>query len=69
MTIIINSAADVRAAFPGAEIDQHGLCFRGKVFLNAVAYMKNSHIDGDLTDTQVVALAYWITHRDEFKTS
>jgi len=66
---IINSAADVRAAFPGAEIDQHGLCFRGAVFLSAVAYKQSSFIDGDLTDTQIVALAYWITHRDEFKTS
>lgn len=60
----IYSADDVRAAFPGGEIDHNRLSF--DFYPCVIADEKNVSIDGLLEWKHIEALAYWRAHRHQF---
>jgi hypothetical protein len=61
----ITCAADVIKAFPGADIDDEGIWSNGGgLFLNCRT--DELILDGGFTPHQVLALAYWLTHKSEF---
>ena len=62
----INSAADVRTVFPGAEITSDKLVYQDYPVI--VADGDNLSIEGILQWEDIEALAYWKAHRDEFAT-
>jgi hypothetical protein len=61
----ITCAADVIKAFPHAEIDAEGIWSNGGgLFLNC--HPDELILDGAFTPEQVLALAYWLSHKSEF---
>jgi hypothetical protein len=66
----ITCAADVKKAFPDADIGSDGIFSNsGGIFLNCDAENKRMAIDGELSPLQIHALSYWLTHLDEFTDS
>lgn len=64
-TPTITCAADVVKAFPHANIDCDGIWSNGGgLFLNC--HPDEFILDGAFTPEQVLALAYWLTHKNEF---
>lgn len=64
----IQSATDVKRIFPNADIDRDGISQNDEgVFLNCDSTVEGCLvIDGNLTREQLLALAYWLTHLEEF---
>lgn len=62
----ITCATDVHNAFPHAKVGNNGIFSGGGTYMYWDDDLHEMRIDGTLSATQFLAVAYWLAHRDEF---